>query len=283
MELRLAVVQPETLTGADAPRNVDRAVAYIRRAAGEGARLVALPETYPGPHTVPVSYSPHEALSAVAREEKVYVVGGAVEYVRPDDSGHAPCHNCLYLYGPTGERIGTYRRTTPPGPWIYEGGTFWDFKYQEAGDLPVFDTDFGKLGILMCSEVYVPELARIMALQGAVVTLLPAGLWPPELHETWRTLLWARAIENLMITATSRNILAGGSGHAIICSPEEVLLEARGPGVFTATVDLARVQWLREQVDRPVERRPWRTKPGIFKQWLRPELYGPLAGGSPRD
>ncbi len=256
MELRLAVVQPETLTGADAPRNVDRAVAYIRRAAGEGARLVALPETYPGPHTVPVSYSPHEALSAVAREEKVYVVGGAVEYVRPDDSGHAPCYNCLYLYGPTGARIGTYRRTTPPGPWIYEGGSFWDFKYQEAGDLPVFDTDFGKLGILMCSEVYVPELARIMALQGAVVTLLPAGLWPPELHETWRTLLWARAIENLMITATSRNILAGGSGHAIICSPEEVLLEARGPGVFTATVDLARVQWLRAQVHRPVERRP---------------------------
>jgi hypothetical protein len=31
MELRLAVVQPETLTGADAPKNVDRAVAYIRK------------------------------------------------------------------------------------------------------------------------------------------------------------------------------------------------------------------------------------------------------------
>lgn len=30
MELRLAVVQPEALTGADAPKNVDRAVVYIR-------------------------------------------------------------------------------------------------------------------------------------------------------------------------------------------------------------------------------------------------------------
>jgi len=93
MELRLAVVQPETLTGADAPKNVDRAVAYIRQAAREGARLVALPETYPGPYTVPVDYSPHEALAAVARAEKVYVVGGAIEYVRPDDTGHAPCFN----------------------------------------------------------------------------------------------------------------------------------------------------------------------------------------------
>src|SRR5207249_4470753 len=116
-------------------------------------------------------------------------------------------------------------------------GRFWDFKYQEADELPVFDTEFGKLGLLMCSEVYVPELARAMALKGAVITLLPAGLWSSELHDTWRTLLWARAIENLMITATSRNILPGGGGHAIAGSPEETLLEARPPGVFTATGD----------------------------------------------
>ncbi|TMK77427.1 MAG: carbon-nitrogen hydrolase family protein [Actinobacteria bacterium] len=57
MELRLAVVQPETLTGPDAPKNVDRAVAYIRQAARDGAKLVMLPETYPGPCTVPVDYS----------------------------------------------------------------------------------------------------------------------------------------------------------------------------------------------------------------------------------
>src|SRR5206468_12171472 len=47
-------------------------------------------------------------------------------------------------------------------------------------------------GLLMCSEVYVPELARAMALKGAVITLLPAGLWSSELHDTWRTLLWDR-------------------------------------------------------------------------------------------
>ena len=277
MELRLSVVQPETLTGSEAPKNVDRAVKYVRQAARDGARLVMLPETYPGPYTVPVNYSPHEALSAVAREEKVYLVGGAIEYVQPDDRGQAPCYNCLYLYGPDGKRIGKYKRTTPPGPWIYKGGKFWDFQYQAAEELelPVWDTEFGKLGILMCSEVYVPELSRMMALQGARITLLPAGLWPPNLHETWRTLIWARAIENLMITATSRNILEPGAiGHAIIASPEEILLESRQPGVFTVTVDLARLEWLRNEMDRLVEGPPlWKTKPGIFKQWIRPELY----------
>ena len=48
MKLKIAVVQPETLTGDEAPKNVDRAVAYIREAARDGAKLVALPETYPG-------------------------------------------------------------------------------------------------------------------------------------------------------------------------------------------------------------------------------------------
>jgi len=77
-----------------------------------------------------------------------------------------------------------------------------------------------------------------------------------------------------MITATSRNIPDGGGGHAMICSPEEILLESRRPGVFTVTVDLARLQWLRDEMDRRVDGpRLWRTKPGIFKQWLRPELY----------
>ena len=278
MKLKIAVVQPETLTGDDAPKNVERAVAYIRQAAREGAKLVALPETYPGPYTVPLTYSPDEALSAVARDENVYVVGGALEYVHEGESGHGTCYNCLYLWGPDGTRVGKYKRTSPPGPWIYEGGKFWDFKYREADELPVFDTEFGRIGILMCSEVYVPELSRIMALQGAVITLLPAGLWSWQLHDTWRTLLWARAIENLMITATSRNILPGGGGHAIICGPEEILAESRRPGVLTATVDLDRIQWLRDTMDHRVENWPWRTKPGIFKQWRRPELYRGIGG-----
>ena len=55
-----------------------------------------------------------------------------------------------------------------------------------------------------------------------MITLLAAGLWP-ELQATWPTLLSARAIENLMITAASRNLPPGGSGRAMIASPEEIL------------------------------------------------------------
>jgi len=68
--------------------------------------------------------------------------------------------------------------------------------------------------------------------------------------------------------------LPGGAGHAIICSPEEILAESRRPGVLTATVDLDRIQWLRDTMDHYEENWPWRAKPGIFKQWRRPGLYG---------
>jgi hypothetical protein len=40
------------------------------------------------------------------------------------------------------------------------------------------------------------------------------------------------------------------------------------------TVDLARLEWLRNELDRRVDGTLlWRTKPGIFKQWIWPELY----------
>lgn len=59
----------------------------------------------------------------------------------------------------------------------------------------------------------------------------------------------------------------------MICSPEEIVLESRLPGVFTVTVDLPRLEWLRNELDRRMDARLGRTKPGIFKQWIRPELY----------
>src|SRR5438552_1182309 len=99
-----------------------------------------------------------------------------------DLTGHAPCFNCLYLYGPTGARLGTYRRTTPPGPWIYEGGRFWDFKYQEADELPVFDTEFGKLGLR--SEEHTSELQSPDHLVcRLLLALAPPATLPLSLHD----------------------------------------------------------------------------------------------------
>jgi len=61
------------------------------------------------------------------------------------------------------------------GPWIYTGGTAWEFQYVPGNEFPVFDTVHGKVGLAMCSEVYMPEVARALALRGAELIFMPAA------------------------------------------------------------------------------------------------------------
>jgi predicted amidohydrolase len=199
----------------------------------------------------------------------VHIVAGA-NWPVPGKPDRGYCSEILV--GPNG-LIGRYNRTIPRGPWIYKGGRFWDFDYLEDSELPVFDTPFCKVGLLICSEVYVPELSRILALKGAEIIFLPAGVCKYELHETWRNLIWSRAIENLAYTVTSQNILGAEHGLAMICSPEEIIVESIKPGIIIAECDLDRIRWLREEKDLYGPPMPWRTKPGVLRDWRRPELF----------
>lgn len=61
--IRIAVVQSSTET-ADPPKNVQRALAHVEQAAAQGARIICLPETYPGPWTPPVDYDALPGLEA---------------------------------------------------------------------------------------------------------------------------------------------------------------------------------------------------------------------------
>ncbi len=155
----------------------------------------------------------------MAKAHDVYIVAGAN---CPVPGNPERGYTSQILVGPDGS-VGRYNRTIPKGPWIYKGGRFWDYDYQEADDLPVFDTPFGTVGILICSEVYAPELSRLLALKGAEIIFLPAGVCKYELQATWRTLIWSRAIENLAYTVTCQNILGAEQGLAMICSPEEIV------------------------------------------------------------
>ncbi len=270
MKVTVAAVQTKTVLEADQQtKNIEMARQYVAQAAEQGAQFVCFPETYPGPWKAPLSYSPVEPLKEMAKEHNVIIIAGANCPV-PGNPGRG--YTSQIIVSPDGS-VGRYNRTIPKGPWIYKGGRFWDYDYQEGDDLPVFPTPFGTVGILICSEVYAPELSRLLALKGAEIIFLPAGVCKYELQATWRTLIWARAIENLAYTVTCQNILGAEQGLAMICSPEEVLVEATKPGIFTAQCDLDRIRWLREQRDLYGPPMPWNTKPGTLRDWRRPEVY----------
>jgi predicted amidohydrolase len=176
---------------------------------------------------------------------------------------------------PDGRPVARYRRSHPNGPWIYTGGKYWEFQYVAGSDYPVFDTKHGKVGLAMCSEVYMPEVTRALALRGAELIFMPAGLDKRRLWETWRTLLWARAIENLAVVVSTQNLISHANrGLAIVTSPEAILYESQVAGMGVVEINLDRVRALRNGRDSGGSSERCGAKEGVLsEQWQRPELY----------
>jgi predicted amidohydrolase len=68
-------VQSKT-DAANPQKNVARAIAYVGQAAAQGAQIVCLPETYPGPRTPPLDHDAVPELAACARDLAVYLIAG---------------------------------------------------------------------------------------------------------------------------------------------------------------------------------------------------------------
>jgi predicted amidohydrolase len=270
VQIRLAGVQPRSGSGADEVRNATEALDWLDRAADAGADLILFPEGYPGPANPANRYDALEALAERAAARRVHVVASRVE---EGDEGH---FMTLHLINDAGDTVGVYRRTTPRGPYVYRDLDAWAFDYVEAPEPPqVFETSLGRIGLLVCSEVYAPELSRVLALQGADLILYPAGGAINELLPSWRTMIWARAIENLVYTAAVQNLYSDEEGVGTIAAPEEILAQSAQEGLLLADLDLARLEYLRSEDERIEFPKRYRTVPGLMR-WRRPELYGAL-------
>lgn len=135
---------------------------------GNGKKYVDVAEPIPGPTT--------QTIAALAKDVKSNIVAGIYERV-----GEL-VYNTAVLVSRTGELIGKYRKTHLPQEEV-EGGI-------TPGDsYPVFDTDIGRLGLIICWDLQFPEPSRAMAVQGAQILALP--IWGGS-----ETLAHARAIEN---------------------------------------------------------------------------------------
>lgn len=272
MTFRIAIVQPISHPPGEDERNIAEAVRAVEHAAHEGADFVCFPETYPGPWRMPAGYDPIPALAEAAATQSVHVVFGTIE---PLDHRAATAHNLIVMAYPDGRTPVRYRRTHPNGPWIYTGGPTWEFKYVAGNEFPVFDTAHGKVGLAMCSEVYMPEVTRSLALRGAELIFMPAGTDKRRLWATWRTLIWARAIENLAVVVTTQNLFDHSQrGLAMVATPEEILFESTAAGLSVVDVDLERVRYLRGTRDEVGSSQACAAKQGVLgPQWQRPELY----------
>ena len=163
----------------------------VAEAAGQKADLIVLPETLtffgtgksyvecaepvPGPST--------EYFGKLAKKHRTHIVAGILER-----EGHL-VYNVSVLLGPEGQLIGKYRKVTLPRGEI-EGGL------TPGSSYPVFDTSFGKVGMMICYDGFFPEVARQLSQNGAEVIAWPVWGCNPMLGA-------ARACENHVYVVSS--------------------------------------------------------------------------------
>lgn len=266
-DVRLAVAQPLAGREPDPAAATEELAALTRRAAGEGAELVLFPEGFPGPLRTGSTFDAEPQVAAAARESGCAVCWSRVE------STEGRHHIVVYLHDREGRRAARYVRAHPAtgdvhptlsGTGIHPGHSF-----------VVADLDGVRVGVLVCSELWIPEVARLLALRGAEVLLAPAGGGFGEVAANWRLLARARAIENECYLALTAHRFGGEPGVGLIAGPEGLLADGPQDELLVATADLERRRWLCAQDDSMAEPKPFRSLPGLLRA-RRPELYGEL-------
>ena len=209
---RVAVVQFDPQVGVEnLGLNAAAAQERLEQAAAAGANLIVLPElattgycfssrseAYAHAEEVPGG-STVQGWETFARKHGVYVVGCLPEL----DGSYL--FDTAVLVGPAGF-IGKYRKTHL---WNQEKLFF------TPGNLgfPVFETKIGRIGLLVCWDIWFPETARLVAQQGADIICIPTGwVWtPPPLYDESGTcmaayLTMAAAHSNNVFIATADRV-----------------------------------------------------------------------------
>jgi len=164
--IKVALVQNNPQVGiGNKPKNLENTLFYIDKAAGEKANLVVFPELANTGYRFETRQEAFEHAESVedgmsvklwteaAKAHNIHIIAGLAERDGP------AIYNTAVLIGPEG-LIGKYRKTHL---WGIE--KFW-FTPGNAG-FPVFETEFGRIGILICWDAWFPETVRIMGVQGA--------------------------------------------------------------------------------------------------------------------
>jgi predicted amidohydrolase len=143
-----------------------------------------LAETIPGPSV--------QQMEAIAKREKMHMVVGMLE---KSGKAKAVLYNSAVLIGPSGY-LGKYQKMHLPTHSVFEEKRYFRGGYQTA----LFDTSIGKIGIIICYDIFFPETTRLLRLKGAQLAICISAS-PSVRRGFFEVLTTARALENTMFLA----------------------------------------------------------------------------------
>jgi predicted amidohydrolase len=235
----------------DKAANLKEAEHWIRLAAKQGARVVALPEVFiwrgskklerefaeaiPGPTSI--------RLADLARKLGIFLLAGSILEAIP---GSAQAYNCSLLFDPSGNLIARYRKIHLFDVDLANGVSVRESDSRAPGaEVVVARSELATMGLSVCYDLRFPELYRGLAEQGAQLIFVPSAFTAFTGAAHWQTLLRARAIENqVYIVAPDQFGKSAKSfethGHSLIVDPWGKVLAERpdGAGIITAEIDL---------------------------------------------
>jgi hypothetical protein len=167
-------------------RNLDELLRLFNEAADEGAQIAVGPEmSFSGycfesreeitPFVQETLEPAGTALGKLAKERGIYLVAGWAER----DPATGIFYNSAFVFSPDRALAKRYRKISAESRWACPG---------PAAQDNVFDTPWGHMGLLICSDTYYGLPTRVTAIKGADPIFVPAN-WPPgglDPCELWR-------------------------------------------------------------------------------------------------
>ena len=257
-KIKIAAIQMPTV--ADKMENVRTVKAYLEKIRDENLDFVILPEMFCCPYQTenfPI-YAEKEGgpvwqqLSAYAKQYGVYLIGGSM----PEKDAEGNVYNTCYVFDREGKQIGKHRKVHLFDIDIKGGQTFKESDTLTAGDSDtVFDTEFGKMGVMLCFDIRFPELSRMMVNDGARIVFVPAAFNMTTGPAHWELSFRTRALDNqiyMVGCAPARDVSAGyiSWGHSIVTDPWGRVIDMldEKKGILLAELDMDYEEQVREEL-----------------------------------
>ena len=254
--MKIALVQMGGAATND--ENLKKAVEKIDEAASKGAQLIVLPEMFSCPYKAsnfPIFAQKDgeknwTTLSEAAKKNKVYLVAGSM----PEREGEK-IYNTSYAFDRDGKQIAKHRKMhlfncdIPGGAFFHESETL-----TAGNEVTVFDTEYGKIGLMICFDIRFPELSRLMTDRGAKLIIVPAAFNMTSGPNWWDLMFRTRAADNQIFMAgcsPARDEKASyvAWGHSLVVDPFGKILSQldEKENILYQDIDLSETEKFRQQ------------------------------------
>lgn len=257
-KIKIAAIQMSTV--ADKMENVRTVKTYLEKIKDENPDFVILPEMFCCPYQTenfPI-YAEKEGgpvwqqLSGYAKQYGIYLIGGSM----PEKDAEGNVYNTSYIFDREGKQIGKHRKVHLFDIDVKGGQTFKESDTLTAGDSDtVFDTEFGKIGVMLCFDIRFPELSRMMVNDGTKVIFVPAAFNMTTGPAHWELSFRTRALDNqiyMVGCAPARDVSAGyiSWGHSIVTDPWGRVIDMldEKKGILLAELDMDYEEQVREEL-----------------------------------